>query len=171
MERLLTCLIAAGSLFLTVRGEVFKGDCNFERPYTACGYSQGKDDDFEWEQANTKERPSSNPWMPTGQSPPPHPPPTTTTKQKAPEKQNTFNPMTHSISICSYCVIRGNSPRERNPPTGNDCLLQIRWFLFNVYSLKENAADLCSAQHRAVFNIITLPLLGPTTHYLPLMGQ
>uniref|UniRef100_A0A8C7M820 protein-tyrosine-phosphatase n=1 Tax=Oncorhynchus kisutch TaxID=8019 RepID=A0A8C7M820_ONCKI len=66
MERLLTCLIAAGSLFLTVRGEVFKGDCNFERPYTACGYSQGKDDHFDWEQANTKVRPSPNPWMPTG---------------------------------------------------------------------------------------------------------
>lgn len=44
------------------------GDCNFERPYTACGYSQGKDDHFDWEQANTKERPSPNPWMPTGQS-------------------------------------------------------------------------------------------------------
>uniref|UniRef100_A0A8K9XXR4 Receptor-type tyrosine-protein phosphatase kappa n=1 Tax=Oncorhynchus mykiss TaxID=8022 RepID=A0A8K9XXR4_ONCMY len=42
------------------------GDCNFERPYTACGYSQGKDDHFDWEQANTKVRPSPNPWMPTG---------------------------------------------------------------------------------------------------------
>uniref|UniRef100_A0A3P9ABH0 protein-tyrosine-phosphatase n=1 Tax=Esox lucius TaxID=8010 RepID=A0A3P9ABH0_ESOLU len=66
MDRLLTCLIAAGSLLLTVRGEVFKGDCNFERPYTECGYSQGKDDDFKWEQANTKEKPSLHPWMPTG---------------------------------------------------------------------------------------------------------
>uniref|UniRef100_A0A8C8JP11 Receptor-type tyrosine-protein phosphatase kappa n=1 Tax=Oncorhynchus tshawytscha TaxID=74940 RepID=A0A8C8JP11_ONCTS len=65
MDRLLTCLIAAGSVLLTVRGEVFKGDCDFEVPYTACGYSQGKDDDFEWEQANTMEKPSPNPWMPT----------------------------------------------------------------------------------------------------------
>uniref|UniRef100_A0A6Q2YWL4 protein-tyrosine-phosphatase n=1 Tax=Esox lucius TaxID=8010 RepID=A0A6Q2YWL4_ESOLU len=45
---------------------LLKGDCNFERPYTECGYSQGKDDDFKWEQANTKEKPSLHPWMPTG---------------------------------------------------------------------------------------------------------
>ncbi|KAL1006411.1 hypothetical protein UPYG_G00072040 [Umbra pygmaea] len=42
------------------------GDCDFERPYTECGYSQGKDDDFEWEQANTKDKPSPSPWVPTG---------------------------------------------------------------------------------------------------------
>ncbi|KAJ8374975.1 hypothetical protein SKAU_G00055550 [Synaphobranchus kaupii] len=42
------------------------GDCNFEKSYATCGYSQGKHDDLEWEQANTKERPSPDPWMPTG---------------------------------------------------------------------------------------------------------
>lgn len=44
------------------------GDCNFERPYSECGYSQGKDDDFDWEQVNTKLRPSTDPWVPAGQS-------------------------------------------------------------------------------------------------------
>ncbi|XP_063062823.1 protein tyrosine phosphatase receptor type Ma isoform X3 [Engraulis encrasicolus] len=66
MDRVLTCLLAAVSLLVTVRGQVFKGDCNFERPYTSCGYTQGKDDDFDWEQGNTKERPSSDPWVPSG---------------------------------------------------------------------------------------------------------
>ncbi|TSP09129.1 Receptor-type tyrosine-protein phosphatase mu [Bagarius yarrelli] len=41
------------------------GDCNFEKPFGACGYSQGRDDDLEWEQANTKEKPSANQWMPS----------------------------------------------------------------------------------------------------------
>ncbi|KAM7379626.1 hypothetical protein PAMP_005168 [Pampus punctatissimus] len=42
------------------------GDCNFEKPLAACGYSQGRDDDLDWEQANTREKPSSDPWMPSG---------------------------------------------------------------------------------------------------------
>ncbi|XP_042566104.1 protein tyrosine phosphatase receptor type Ma isoform X5 [Clupea harengus] len=66
MDRVLTCLLAAVSLLVSVRGQVFKGDCNFERPYTSCGYTQGKDDDFDWEQGNTKERSSSDPWVPAG---------------------------------------------------------------------------------------------------------
>ncbi|KAK3513246.1 hypothetical protein QTP70_009713 [Hemibagrus guttatus] len=41
-------------------------DCSFEKPFGACGYSQGRDDDLEWEQANTKEKPSTNQWMPPG---------------------------------------------------------------------------------------------------------
>uniref|UniRef100_A0A4W4E1R8 Receptor-type tyrosine-protein phosphatase kappa n=1 Tax=Electrophorus electricus TaxID=8005 RepID=A0A4W4E1R8_ELEEL len=36
------------------------------RSYTECGYSQGKDDDFDWEQVNTKQKPSAEPWIPTG---------------------------------------------------------------------------------------------------------
>lgn len=44
------------------------GDCDFERPLSACGYSQGRDDDLDWEQANTREKPSSDPWMPSGKS-------------------------------------------------------------------------------------------------------
>uniref|UniRef100_A0A8C9YKP1 protein-tyrosine-phosphatase n=1 Tax=Sander lucioperca TaxID=283035 RepID=A0A8C9YKP1_SANLU len=30
------------------------------------GFCQGRDDDLEWEQANTREKPSSDPWMPPG---------------------------------------------------------------------------------------------------------
>ncbi|XP_016296225.1 receptor-type tyrosine-protein phosphatase mu-like [Sinocyclocheilus anshuiensis] len=41
-------------------------DCLLEKPYTDCGYSQGKDDDFDWEQINTKQKPSSEPWLPSG---------------------------------------------------------------------------------------------------------
>ncbi|XP_048858089.1 receptor-type tyrosine-protein phosphatase mu-like isoform X6 [Brienomyrus brachyistius] len=66
MDRLLTCFLAAFSLLVSVRGQAFKGDCDFEKSYTTCGYSQSKDDDFDWEQANTKERPSPDPWMPSG---------------------------------------------------------------------------------------------------------
>uniref|UniRef100_A0A671NYN0 Receptor-type tyrosine-protein phosphatase kappa n=1 Tax=Sinocyclocheilus anshuiensis TaxID=1608454 RepID=A0A671NYN0_9TELE len=40
--------------------------CLLEKPYTDCGYSQGKDDDFDWEQINTKQKPSSEPWLPSG---------------------------------------------------------------------------------------------------------
>ncbi|KAF4090043.1 hypothetical protein AMELA_G00045160 [Ameiurus melas] len=54
----------ASCLLLSVRGQVFRGDCNFERPYSECGYSQGNDDDFDWEQVNTKLRPSADPWIP-----------------------------------------------------------------------------------------------------------
>ncbi|MBN3307031.1 PTPRM phosphatase, partial [Amia calva] len=42
------------------------GDCNFENSYVTCGYSQAKDDDLDWEQVNTKEKPSSDPWIPSG---------------------------------------------------------------------------------------------------------
>ncbi|XP_026857768.2 protein tyrosine phosphatase receptor type Ma isoform X7 [Electrophorus electricus] len=66
MDRVLTCLLAVISLLVSVRGQVFRGDCNFERSYTECGYSQGKDDDFDWEQVNTKQKPSAEPWIPTG---------------------------------------------------------------------------------------------------------
>lgn len=42
------------------------GDCNFEKPLAACGYSQGRDDDLDWEQVNTREKSPSDPWMPSG---------------------------------------------------------------------------------------------------------
>ncbi|KAF4090042.1 hypothetical protein AMELA_G00045150 [Ameiurus melas] len=64
MDRGLTSLLAVLALLLSVRGQVFRGDCNFERPYSECGYSQGNDDDFDWEQVNTKLRPSADPWIP-----------------------------------------------------------------------------------------------------------
>ncbi|GLD50825.1 receptor-type tyrosine-protein phosphatase mu isoform X1, partial [Lates japonicus] len=66
MDKVINCLFAAITLLLSARGEVFKGDCNFEKPLAACGYSQGRDDDLDWEQANTREKPSSDPWMPSG---------------------------------------------------------------------------------------------------------
>ncbi|RXM37046.1 Receptor-type tyrosine-protein phosphatase mu [Acipenser ruthenus] len=44
------------------------GDCSFDESYTTCGYSQAKDDDLDWEQVNTKVKPSSDPWMPSGES-------------------------------------------------------------------------------------------------------
>uniref|UniRef100_A0AAQ5ZAZ9 protein-tyrosine-phosphatase n=1 Tax=Amphiprion ocellaris TaxID=80972 RepID=A0AAQ5ZAZ9_AMPOC len=66
MEKVINCLFAAITLLLSARGEVFKGDCNFEKPLAACGYSQGRDDDLEWEQANTREKSPSDPWMPSG---------------------------------------------------------------------------------------------------------
>uniref|UniRef100_A0AAY4CYE0 Receptor-type tyrosine-protein phosphatase kappa n=1 Tax=Denticeps clupeoides TaxID=299321 RepID=A0AAY4CYE0_9TELE len=66
MDKVITCFITAVSLLLSARGQAYKGDCNFEKPFSACGYSQGRDDDLEWEQANTNEKPSSDPWMPAG---------------------------------------------------------------------------------------------------------
>ncbi|XP_062337330.1 receptor-type tyrosine-protein phosphatase mu-like isoform X3 [Osmerus eperlanus] len=66
MDKVINCLFAAISLLVSVRGEVFKGDCDFEKPLAACGYSQGREDDLDWEQANTREKPSSDPWMPAG---------------------------------------------------------------------------------------------------------
>ncbi|KAA0705114.1 Receptor-type tyrosine-protein phosphatase mu [Triplophysa tibetana] len=40
-------------------------DCLSERSYSVCGYSQGKDDDLDWEQMNTRQKPSSDSWVPT----------------------------------------------------------------------------------------------------------
>uniref|UniRef100_A0A8D3CE32 protein-tyrosine-phosphatase n=1 Tax=Scophthalmus maximus TaxID=52904 RepID=A0A8D3CE32_SCOMX len=66
MDKVINCLFAAITLLLSARGEVFKGDCNFEKPLAACGYSQGRDDDLDWEQTNTREKAPSDPWMPSG---------------------------------------------------------------------------------------------------------
>uniref|UniRef100_A0A671S6I6 Receptor-type tyrosine-protein phosphatase kappa n=1 Tax=Sinocyclocheilus anshuiensis TaxID=1608454 RepID=A0A671S6I6_9TELE len=48
------------SLFLSAE------DCLLDKSYTDCGYSQGKDDDYDWEQINTNQKPSSDPWVPSG---------------------------------------------------------------------------------------------------------
>uniref|UniRef100_A0A672PRT9 protein-tyrosine-phosphatase n=1 Tax=Sinocyclocheilus grahami TaxID=75366 RepID=A0A672PRT9_SINGR len=42
------------------------GDCDFEKPFSSCGYSQGRDDDLDWEQIDTSEKPSLDPWVPPG---------------------------------------------------------------------------------------------------------
>ncbi|XP_026006221.1 protein tyrosine phosphatase receptor type Ma [Astatotilapia calliptera] len=66
MDKVINCLFAALTLLLSARGEVFKGDCTFEKPLAVCGYSQGRDDDLDWEQVNTREKSPSDPWMPSG---------------------------------------------------------------------------------------------------------
>ncbi|XP_045570404.1 receptor-type tyrosine-protein phosphatase mu isoform X3 [Salmo salar] len=65
MDKVRHWLLAVISLLLTVRGEAYKGDCDFVKPFAACGYSQGREDDLDWEQANTREKPTADPWMPT----------------------------------------------------------------------------------------------------------
>ncbi|XP_064848149.1 receptor-type tyrosine-protein phosphatase mu-like [Oncorhynchus masou masou] len=66
MDKVRHWLLAAISLLLTVRGEAYKGDCKFDKPFADCGYSQGREDDLDWEQANTRVKPTADPWMPTG---------------------------------------------------------------------------------------------------------
>lgn len=44
------------------------GDCDFEKPFSSCGYTQGRDDDLDWEQFDTSEKPSPDPWMPPGET-------------------------------------------------------------------------------------------------------
>ncbi|XP_049603334.1 receptor-type tyrosine-protein phosphatase mu isoform X8 [Syngnathus scovelli] len=66
MDKVVGWWFATFTLLLSARGEVFKGDCNFVKPLAACGYSQGKDDDLDWEQVNAREKTSSDPWMPSG---------------------------------------------------------------------------------------------------------
>ncbi|XP_064869712.1 receptor-type tyrosine-protein phosphatase mu, partial [Oncorhynchus nerka] len=65
MDKVTHGLLAAISLLVTIRGQVYKGDCEFDKPFAACGYSQGREDDLDWEQANTREKPTADPWMPT----------------------------------------------------------------------------------------------------------
>uniref|UniRef100_A0A8C6UHD6 protein-tyrosine-phosphatase n=1 Tax=Neogobius melanostomus TaxID=47308 RepID=A0A8C6UHD6_9GOBI len=57
---------AKSDCFLTDLIFCFAGDCNFEKPLAACGYSQGRDDDLDWEQINSREKSSTDPWMPSG---------------------------------------------------------------------------------------------------------
>ncbi|XP_074058178.1 receptor-type tyrosine-protein phosphatase mu [Macrotis lagotis] len=65
MGRVGTWLATLLGLLLTAGGETFSGGCSFDEPFTTCGYSQGKDDDFDWEWVNTLTKPS-DPWMPSG---------------------------------------------------------------------------------------------------------
>ncbi|XP_059914578.1 LOW QUALITY PROTEIN: receptor-type tyrosine-protein phosphatase mu-like [Gadus macrocephalus] len=66
MDKVVNCLFAAITLLLSVRSEVFRGDCNFEKPLAGCGYSQGREDDLDWEQVIARAKPSPDPWMPSG---------------------------------------------------------------------------------------------------------
>ncbi|CAM4724493.1 unnamed protein product [Leuciscus chuanchicus] len=40
-------------------------DCLLEKSFSECGYSQGRDDDFDWEQINSRQKPSPDPWVPS----------------------------------------------------------------------------------------------------------
>ncbi|XP_058622061.1 protein tyrosine phosphatase receptor type Ma isoform X5 [Onychostoma macrolepis] len=66
-RRLLTAFLFSSVIFVISAGAAqdSQEDCLLEKSYTDCGYSQGKDDDFDWEQINTKQKPSSDPWVPS----------------------------------------------------------------------------------------------------------
>ncbi|KAM7389974.1 hypothetical protein PAMA_008245 [Pampus argenteus] len=71
MERLGTLLVSA-SLFLVsleltgARADTFKACLSSQGP--DCTLVQSKDDDFDWEQGDTQDRPASHPWIPAGSS-------------------------------------------------------------------------------------------------------
>uniref|UniRef100_A0A671S5B5 Receptor-type tyrosine-protein phosphatase kappa n=1 Tax=Sinocyclocheilus anshuiensis TaxID=1608454 RepID=A0A671S5B5_9TELE len=60
MNKTVASITDVSSLFLSAE------DCLLDKSYTDCGYSQGKDDDYDWEQINTNQKPSSDPWVPSG---------------------------------------------------------------------------------------------------------
>ncbi|XP_043081965.1 protein tyrosine phosphatase receptor type Ma isoform X4 [Puntigrus tetrazona] len=66
-RRLLTAFLFSSVMFAISAGAAQESqeDCLLEKSYTDCGYSQGKDDDFDWEQINSKQKPSSDPWVPS----------------------------------------------------------------------------------------------------------
>ncbi|XP_059381270.1 receptor-type tyrosine-protein phosphatase mu-like isoform X1 [Carassius carassius] len=66
-RRLLTAFLFSSVIFLISADtdQESQEDCLLEKSYTDCGYSQGKDDDFDWEQINTQQKPSSDPWVPS----------------------------------------------------------------------------------------------------------
>ncbi|XP_078101311.1 protein tyrosine phosphatase receptor type Ma, partial [Sander vitreus] len=67
MERTATFL-ALLSLGLTgARTDTFKACLSGQSP--DCPLVQSKEDDFDWEQGDTREHPASNPWIPAGSSP------------------------------------------------------------------------------------------------------
>nr|XP_055059723.1 receptor-type tyrosine-protein phosphatase mu-like isoform X2 [Misgurnus anguillicaudatus] len=66
MDKVLTCVFIAIGVVMSARAQVYKGDCDFEKPFQSCGYTQGRDDDLDWEQLDTSEKPSLDPWMPPG---------------------------------------------------------------------------------------------------------
>uniref|UniRef100_A0A8C2IGJ8 Receptor-type tyrosine-protein phosphatase kappa n=1 Tax=Cyprinus carpio TaxID=7962 RepID=A0A8C2IGJ8_CYPCA len=49
-----------------VCGAANDGDCDFKKPFSSCGYTQGRDDELDWEQIDTSEKPSLDPWVPPG---------------------------------------------------------------------------------------------------------
>ncbi|XP_041670695.1 receptor-type tyrosine-protein phosphatase mu-like isoform X5 [Cheilinus undulatus] len=72
MERTGTLLLALllGTLGLTgltgARADTFKACLSGQTP--DCTLVQSKEDDFDWEQGDTRDRPANNPWIPAGSS-------------------------------------------------------------------------------------------------------
>uniref|UniRef100_A0A9J7XIG0 Receptor-type tyrosine-protein phosphatase kappa n=1 Tax=Cyprinus carpio carpio TaxID=630221 RepID=A0A9J7XIG0_CYPCA len=66
MDKLFVFLFTAISVLVSARAQVFKGDCDFKKPFSSCGYTQGRDDELDWEQIDTSEKPSLDPWVPPG---------------------------------------------------------------------------------------------------------
>uniref|UniRef100_A0A8C1PAC9 Protein-tyrosine-phosphatase n=1 Tax=Cyprinus carpio TaxID=7962 RepID=A0A8C1PAC9_CYPCA len=54
---ILTCLLQELKVQMSV------GDCDFKKPFSSCGYTQGRDDELDWEQIDTSEKPSLDPWV------------------------------------------------------------------------------------------------------------
>ncbi|XP_077096455.1 receptor-type tyrosine-protein phosphatase mu-like isoform X4 [Siphateles boraxobius] len=65
-RRLLTGFLFFADILLISSGTVQESqdDCLLEKSFSECGYSQGKDDDFDWEQTNSRQKPSLEPWVP-----------------------------------------------------------------------------------------------------------
>ncbi|XP_019114346.1 receptor-type tyrosine-protein phosphatase mu isoform X8 [Larimichthys crocea] len=64
---LLSAALALLSLGLTgARADTFKACLSGQAP--DCPLVQSKEDDFDWEQGDTQDRPTSNPWIPAGSS-------------------------------------------------------------------------------------------------------
>ncbi|XP_041824051.1 receptor-type tyrosine-protein phosphatase mu-like isoform X10 [Melanotaenia boesemani] len=71
MERTGSFLLTAALLLLSpgltgARADTFKACLSGQSP--DCTLVQSKEDDFDWEQGDTRDRPSSNPWIPAGSS-------------------------------------------------------------------------------------------------------
>ncbi|XP_073344017.1 protein tyrosine phosphatase receptor type Ma [Pagrus major] len=71
MERTGTLLLRAALCLLALgltgaRADTFKACLSGQAP--DCTLVQSKEDDFDWEQGDTRDRPTSNPWIPAGSS-------------------------------------------------------------------------------------------------------
>ncbi|XP_067290844.1 protein tyrosine phosphatase receptor type Ma isoform X6 [Pseudorasbora parva] len=67
-RRLLTGLLFFTDILLISVGTLQEShdECLLEKSYSECGYTQGKDDDFDWEQINIRQKSWSESWIPEG---------------------------------------------------------------------------------------------------------
>nr|XP_033789914.1 receptor-type tyrosine-protein phosphatase mu isoform X4 [Geotrypetes seraphini] len=62
MGKVVSCLLTLTGLFLlAAEAERLSGTCFFDEPISKCGYTQSEEDDLNWEQVNTRVKPSSDP--------------------------------------------------------------------------------------------------------------